>query len=146
MRTSDVAAVALGVMSVLSPGAAGAAELTVLAGMGVVSGVRDVAPAFERATGHKVIVSFEAGPSLMQKITSNAPADLVTHYPEIIDDLIKQGRVVGSRVDFARAGVGVAVKAGAPKPDISTPEAFKRAMLAAKSIAYSRTEIGRAHV
>ena len=139
MRTSDVAAVALGVMSVLSTGAAGAAELTVLAGMGVVSGVRDVAPAFERATGHKVIVSFEAGPSLMQKVTSNAPADLVTHYPEIIDDLIKQGRVVGSRVDFARAGVGVAVKAGAPKPDISTPEAFKRAMLAAKSIAYART-------
>ena len=139
MRTSEVAAVALGVMSVLSPGAADAAELTVLAGMGVVSGVRDVAPAFERATGHKVIVSFEAGPSLMQKVTSNAPADLVTHYPEIIDDLIKQGRVVGSRVDFARAGVGVAVKAGAPKPDISTPEAFKRAMLAAKSIAYART-------
>ena len=139
MRTSDVAAVALAVMSVLSPGAAGAAELTVLAGMGVVSGVRDVAFAFQRATGHKVIVSFEAGPSLMQKVTSNAPADLVTHYPEVIDDLIKQGRVVGSRVDFARAGVGVAVKAGAPKPDISTPEAFKRAMLAAKSIAYSRT-------
>jgi molybdate transport system substrate-binding protein len=138
MRTSDVAAVALGVMSVLLPGAAGAAELTVLAGMGVVSGVRDVAPAFERATGHKVIVSFEAGPSLMQKVTSNAPADLVVHYPEAIDDLIKQGRVVGSRVDFARAGVGVAVKAGAPKPDISTPEAFKRALLAAKSIAYSR--------
>jgi molybdate transport system substrate-binding protein len=138
MRTSDVAAIVLGVMSVLLPGAAAAAELTVLAGMGVVSGVRDVAPAFERATGHKVIVSFEAGPSLMQKVTSNAPADLVVHYPEAIDDLIKQGRVVGSRVDFARAGVGVAVKAGAPKPDISTPEAFKRALLAAKSIAYSR--------
>ena len=138
MRTSDVAAVALGVMSVLLPGAAAASELTVLAGMGVVSGVRDVAPAFERATGHKVIVSFEAGPSLMQKVTSNAPADLVVHYPEAIDDLIRQGRVVGSRVDFARAGVGVAVKAGAPKPDISTPEAFKRALLAAKSIAYSR--------
>ena len=138
MRTSDIAAIALGVMSVLSPGAAGAAELTVLAGMGVVSGVRDVAPAFERATGHKVIVSFESGPSLMQKVTSNAPADLVVHYPEAIDDLIKQGRVVGSRVDFARAGVGVAVKAGAPKPDISTPEAFRRALLAANSIAYSR--------
>src|SRR4051812_31430202 len=92
MRTSDVAAVALAVMSVLSPGAAGAVELTVLAGMGVVSGVRDVALAFERATGHRVIVSFEAGPSLMQKVTSNTPADLVTHYPEVIDDLIKQGR------------------------------------------------------
>jgi molybdate transport system substrate-binding protein len=131
-------AVALGMMSVLLPGATGAAELTVLAGMGVVSGARDVAPAFERATGHKVIVSFEVGPSLMQKINSNVPADVVAHYPDAIDDLIKQGKVVGSRIDFARAGVGVAVKAGAPKPDISTPEAFKRAMLAAKSIAYAR--------
>ena len=139
MKRSDLAVIALGVMSVLSPGVAGAAEVTVLASMGVVSGVRDVASAFERATGHKVIVSFEAGPSLMQKINSNAPADVVTHYPEIIDDLVKQGKVVGSRVDFARAGVGVAVKAGAPKPDISTPEAFRRAMLAAKSLAYART-------
>ena len=112
--------------------AAGAAEITVLAGMGVVSGIRDVAPAFERATGHKGIVSFEAGPSLMQKVNAGAPADLVTHYPNVIDDLIKQGKVVGSRVDFARAGVGVVVKAGAPKPDIGSTEAFKHAMLAAK--------------
>jgi molybdate transport system substrate-binding protein len=132
LRTIAVAATVLGVLNVLSPGAAGAAEIIVLTGMGVVSGVRDVAPAFERATGHKVIVSFEAGPSLMQKVNAGAPADLVTHYPEVIDDLIKQGKVVDRRVDFARAGV--AVKAGAPKPDIGTPEAFKRVMLAAKSI------------
>jgi molybdate transport system substrate-binding protein len=64
-------------------------EITVLAGMGVVSGVRDVAPAFERATGHRVVVSFEAGPSLMQKVNAGAPADLVTHYSNVIDDLIK---------------------------------------------------------
>jgi molybdate transport system substrate-binding protein len=101
--------------------------------------MRDVAPAFERATGHRMIVSFEAGPSLMQKVNAGAPADLVTHYPKVTDDLIKHGKVVGSCVDFARAGVGIAVKAGARKPDIGTPEAFKRAMLAAKSIAYSRT-------
>jgi molybdate transport system substrate-binding protein len=112
---------------VLSPGAAGAVDITVLAGMGVVSGVRDVAPAFERATGHKVIVGFEAGPLLMQKVNAGTPADLVTHYPDVIDDLIKQGKVVGSRVEFARAGVGVAVKAGTPKPDIGTLDAFKRA-------------------
>jgi len=80
---------------VLSPGAAGAVDITVLAGMGVVSGMRDVAPAFERATGHKVVVTFEAGPSLMQKVNAGAPADLVTHYPDVIDDLIKQGKVGG---------------------------------------------------
>ena len=126
MRTSDVAAVALAVMSVLSPGAAGAFERTVLAGMGVVSGVRADAIAYERATGHKVIVSFEAGPSLMQKVTSNAPADLVTHYPEIIDDLIKQGRVVGSRVDFAVGVLAISKERDAAQELVkfmSSPEA-----------------------
>jgi acyl-CoA reductase-like NAD-dependent aldehyde dehydrogenase len=91
---------------VLSAGAVGAVEIAVLAGMGArCRGVRDVAPAFERATGHRVIVSFEAGPSLMQKVNAGAPADLVTHYPEVTDDLIKQGKVVGSCVDFARVAV-----------------------------------------
>ncbi len=60
---------------VLSSGAAGAVDISVLAGMGVVSGVRDVAPAFERATGHKAIVSFEVGPLLMQKVNAGTPAD-----------------------------------------------------------------------
>jgi molybdate transport system substrate-binding protein len=129
----------LGVLTMASASALQAAELTVLTSQGVVSAVRDLAPAFEKASGHKVIVSFEAGPSLMNKINANAPADLVTHYPSAVDDLIKQGKVLaGTRTDFARGGIGLAVKAGAPKPDIGSPEAFKRAMLAAKSVAYSR--------
>ena len=119
-------------------GPARADEIVVLTNMGVVSAVRDLAPAIERASGHKVIISFELGNAMMQKINSNAPADLVTQTPDVIDDLIKQGKVVGERVDFARAGIGVAVKAGAPKPDIGSADAFKRSMLAAKSIAYSR--------
>jgi molybdate transport system substrate-binding protein len=129
----------LGALAMVSADAAQAAELTVLTSQGVVSAVRDLAPAFEKVSGHKVIVSFEAGPSLMSKINANAPADLVTHYPSAIDDLIKQGKVLaGTRTDFARGGIGLAVKAGAPKPDIGSSEAFKRAMLAAKSVAYSR--------
>jgi molybdate transport system substrate-binding protein len=105
--------------------------------------VRDLAPAFELASGHKVIVQFEPAPAMMHKVNSNAPADLVTSQPEVIDDFIQKGKVMaGTRVVFARAGIGVAVRAGAPKPDISTTEAFKRAMLAAKSIAYSQTASG----
>ncbi len=92
---------------VLSPGAASAVDITVLAGMGVVSGVRDSRTRLRARHRHKAIVSFEAGPLLMQKVNAGAPADLVTHYPDVIDDLIKQGKVVGSRVDFARAGVAV---------------------------------------
>jgi molybdate transport system substrate-binding protein len=134
--TSAAAAAVLAVLSMSGPSRA--AEITVLTNMGVVSAVRDLAPAFERASGHNVIVSFEAGGAMMHKINANVPADLVTLGPDAIDELIKQGKVV-SRFNFARAGIGVAVKAGAPRPDIGSAETFKQAMLAAKSIAYSRT-------
>jgi molybdate transport system substrate-binding protein len=131
---------AAGVVATLgmsSQRAAQAAEITILAGQGVVSGLVDLAGAFERATGHKVVVSQEA--DLAGKVNSNAPADLVATGPQAVADYIAKGKVVaGTRVDFAKAGVGVAVKAGAPRPDISTADAYKRAMLAAKSIAYSR--------
>jgi len=136
--TSAAAAAVLAVLSMPGPGQA--AEITVLTNMGVVSAVRDLAPAFERASGHKVLVSFEVGPGLINKVNSDAPADVVTHYPEAIDDLIKKGKVLtGTGAVIARAGIGVAVKAGAPRPDIGSAEAFKQSMLAAKSIAYSRT-------
>ena len=115
-----------------------AAEITVLAGMGNVSGINDLAPAFERASGHKVVVRFVPTADLQGVIDSNAPADVLTAGPGAIDGFIGKGKVVaGTRVDFGRAGVGVSVKAGAPKPDISSIEAFKRAMLSAKSIGYS---------
>jgi molybdate transport system substrate-binding protein len=142
MRIRSNAAIGgmLGLLAMVSAGAAPAAEITVLTGQGVVSAVRDVAPAFERTSGHKVVVSFESQSAMASKLAGNAPADIVMHYPHAIDDLIKQGKVVaGSRLDFARAGIGVAVKAGAAKPDIGSAEAFKRALVAAKSIAYSKT-------
>src|SRR5262245_15351488 len=142
MGTASTATISgiVAVIGMMSPGMVQAAELTVLTSQGVVSAVRDLAPAFERASGHKVLVSFEVGPGLMNKVNSDAPADVVTHYPEAIDDLMKKGKVLtGTGVVIARAGIGVAVRTGAPKPDISSPDAFKRSMLTAKSIAYSRT-------
>ena len=141
MRAASHAAISgiVVVLGVLTPGMIQAAEITILAGQGVVSAVRDLAPAFERASGHKVVVSFEVGPGLMNKVNSDAPADVVTHYPDMIDDLLKKGKVLArTGVVIARAGIGVAVRAGAPKPDISSADAFKRSMLAAKSVAYSR--------
>jgi molybdate transport system substrate-binding protein len=124
-------------------GTALAAEITILANQGAVSGVRDLAAGFERASGHKVVVSFEQGPAMNQKIESNAPADVVTLVLDQFDDLIKRGKVVpGTVAEFARAGNGVAVKAGAPKPDISTPDAFKQAMLNAKSIGHTNAGTG----
>src|SRR5215471_10928406 len=111
----------LGVLGVMTHAPVQAAEIVVLTNLGVVSAVRDLAPAFERASGHKVIVSFELGNAMLQKINSNAPADLVTQTPDVIDSLIKQGKVVGERVDFARAGIGVAVKPERPSPTSAAP-------------------------
>ena len=119
--------------------AAPAAEITVLGGMGVVSSLRDLAPAFEKATGHKVVVVFEQTPVLNDKISTGAPADIAAVQPDQVENFIKQGKMVaGTRTNFAQAGVGVSVKAGTPKPDISTVAAFKAAMLNAKSIGYSQ--------
>jgi molybdate transport system substrate-binding protein len=123
----------------LSGLAAQAAEITVLAGMGVVSAIRDLAPAFEQKTGHKVIVSQEQIPTMNEKISSGAPADVAAIAPYAAEEWISKGKLVaGTATNFAQAGVGVAVKAGAPKPDISNVAAFKAAMLNAKSIGYSR--------
>src|SRR6266581_3769131 len=112
MRAASILAVPAIVAMLAMTSSAKAAEIIVLTNQGVASAVRELAPAFERASGHKVVVSFEVGPSLMNKINSNAPADVVTQTPDVIDDLIKKEKVAaGSRADFARAGIGVAVKA-----------------------------------
>jgi len=121
-------------------GAAQAAEITVLASMGGISGVRDLAAGFMAATGHKVIASQEA--NVMTKVNAGA-ADIVTGGPGAIDNLIKEGKVVGARVDWARAGIGVAVKKGAPKPDLSNTAAFVRMLRNAKSIGYSSVGSGQ---
>ena len=98
---------------------------------------------FERASGHKVAVTFQSGAVLPVKIKEGAQADLVVATPQVIDDLVTAGKVVaGTRADFVRSGAGVAVRAGAPKPDISTPEALKNALLAAKSVGYSQGPSG----
>jgi molybdate transport system substrate-binding protein len=135
-----LAAAGLAMLGGLCQGAAPAAEITVLGGMGVISGVRDLAAGFQSQTGNKVNAVFDANP--LAKVNAGAPADVVALGPGVIDDLIKSGKIVGPRVDFARAGIGVAVKAGAPKLDLSTVDAFKRAMRAAKSIGYSTAGSG----
>ena len=119
-----------------------AAEITIMVNQGAVSGVRDLAAGFEKATGHKVVVDFVGAGEQNQKLKSDAPGDLVVNFTNTFDELIKDGKVIGPVVEFARAGNGVAVKAGAPKLDISTVEGFKQAMLSAKSIGHSNGGTG----
>jgi molybdate transport system substrate-binding protein len=115
-----------------------AAELVILTNQGATPGVRELATAFSQASGHKVTVIQEAGAALERRLNSPAPGDLLTANPEPFDDLIKKGKVVpGTVTPFVLAGLGVSVRAGAPKPDISTVDAYKAALIAAKSIGYS---------
>ena len=119
-------------------GPAGSAEITIMLNQATATGVRRLAAGFEQATGNKVNVDFEVGQALYQKIVADAPADLTSLGLGQFDEYIKSGKVVpGSVVEYGRVGNGVAVKAGAPKPDISSTEALKKTLLAAKSIGYS---------
>jgi molybdate transport system substrate-binding protein len=126
-------------MGALVPaGAALAADLVILTNQGAVPGVRELAAAFEKKSGHKVEVVFAEGDVLERRV-SDGSADLVTGNPGPMADLVKSGKVVGNTVEpFVMAGLGLSVRAGAPKPDISTVEAYKAALLNAKSIGYSR--------
>ncbi len=122
----------------LSNAAADAAELTVITNQGTTPEVKELAAAFMRASNHKVTVIQEGAPELDKRLAAGGPADLIATNPPQIADLTKKGRLMLETVTpFAMAGLGVSVRAGAPKPDISTVEAYKAALIAAKSIGYS---------
>jgi molybdate transport system substrate-binding protein len=120
-----------------APGGARAAELKVLTAGAFKQVLLALLPDFERQTGHKVIVQNDTVGALRKRIEAGEGSDLVILTPAAVDELANSGNIVpGSRADLARVGVGVMVRAGAPAPDISSVEAFKRALLAAKSVAY----------
>ena len=99
----------------------------------------DLLPAFERASGHQVEVSYDPAKVMMERIGRGEAADALIIGGPAIEQLVKEGKITAaSRRAFASCGVGVAVKAGAKKPDIGSVEAFKRALLAAKSIAWTQ--------
>ena len=99
--------------------------------------MRELCTQFERVTGHKVALRFEVNAELKRKIDAGETFDVAVLNPPVIDQLTKSGKIVaGSRADIGRAGLGVAVRAGAPKPDIGSVEAFKRALLATNAVAF----------
>lgn len=120
-----------------------AAEIQLLSSTAMREALDEVVPGFEKQSGHKVTISFYPAATLVLKVKEGAPADLVMTTPDNLSALMAAKHLVdGTRVDFAHARVGVAVKADAPKPDISTPQALKAAFLAAKSIGISRGPSG----
>jgi molybdate transport system substrate-binding protein len=99
-------------------------------------------PMFEAATSSKVAITYEAGAALVTKVRSGGDLDLAILPPQALDDLVKEGKIAGGRTDVLVSGVGLAVKAGAPKPDISSADALKKTLLAAKSVAHSKAQSG----
>ncbi len=134
MNTITIAAASVLLLS----GACGAAEIKVLSTQATEEAYRELVPQFEKESGHKVTTVFTGTLDVQKRIAAGETYDLIIMAGPAIDDYIKAGKVVaGSRVDLAKSGVGVAVRAGAPKPDIGTTDALKRTLLAAKSIGYS---------
>ena len=114
--------------------------MKVLCTNGVKSVMLDLVPAFERTSGTKLVITWGSANGLLKELETGADGDLAILTAEAIDGLIAQGKVVaGSRVDLASSGIGVAVRKGARKPDIGSPDALKSALLAAKSVAHSKT-------
>lgn len=115
-----------------------AVEVKLVASAAVKEAVVDLVPAFEKASGHKVTTIWAGTEAITKRISGGEVVDIVLVAAPNIDKLIAEGKLVaGSRVDVAKSGIGVAVRAGLPKPDISSGEAVKNAVLAAKSVAYS---------
>ena len=117
--------------------AAGAAELKLLTAGAFKSTVVALIPEYEKMSGNKVSVENDTVGGLMKRIEAGESFDVVVMTPETVDQLIGKGKVIsGSRTNLARVGVGVMVKTGASQPDISTVEAFKKAVLDAKSVSF----------
>jgi molybdate transport system substrate-binding protein len=141
--------IALVVASALClPGAARADEIRVMTSGAFTAAYLEVTPDFERATGNTLITSYGASmgdtpDSIPSRLQRGEPADVVILASTALDELITRGKVVaGSRVDLVRSRIGVAVRKGAARPDISSVDALKRALLQAKSIAYSSSASG----
>jgi molybdate transport system substrate-binding protein len=118
--------------------AAQAAEIFVLSTQATEQSHRDLLPAFEKATGNTVKIVYTGTLDVKKRIAAGEQFDVLIMAGTDLDGFLADGTLApGSRVDLAKSGVGVGVKTGAPKPDISTTDAFKKALLAAKSIGYS---------
>jgi len=139
MRTLLVIATRLAVVATLLSGtAAHAEEIRLLSSVGIKAVVEELVPQFERATKHKVTTVFDLASTLKTQIEGGEPFDVAILTPPLLDDLIAKGRVASaSRSVVARVGLGLMIRAGAPRPDVSTVEAFTRTLLDAKSITYA---------
>jgi molybdate transport system substrate-binding protein len=127
-------------LALLAATGANAAEIKIMAPRAVWTVLNVAGPDFEHATGNKLNVSVDLAADVVRRVKAGEAFDLAVAAPGQIDGLVKDGKLIAdTRTDLTRAGIGVEVRKGAPRPDIGTVDAFKRAMLDAKSIGYLKT-------
>jgi len=140
VRMNPLRAVAMiaGIVTLVHAGGVRAAEIQVTSSVGVQGVLDTLVPGFEQSTGNKLVIDFGLANVLKAKLADGAPFDVAILTGPAIDALITAGKIVpATRTDLAHSGVGVGIRKGAAKPDIGTEDAFKRTMLAAKSVCYS---------
>lgn len=115
-----------------------ASEIRVLSSIATREAYNELVPQFETSSGHKITTTWAGTTAIMQRMAAGEQHDLVIISGTEIDELIRQGKIAAdSRVALARCGIGIAIRKGAPKPDLSSPDALKQALLAAKTVGYT---------
>jgi molybdate transport system substrate-binding protein len=138
---------AIAILALAGTATAQTGPVHVLASNGVRAVIEELRPQCERTIGHALEIQFGSTTDLAKKIEAGEPFDLTILTTEAIDRLIRSGRLAAAtRADIARCGVGVGIRAGAPKPNISTPDAMKAALLKAKAVTYAEDGASRVFV
>ncbi len=146
-KTSVAAAISILGLALMLSSMTEAAELKVLAGGSMTGPLNQLGPEFERASGHKLVIHFDSTPNLIKLATSGTPFDLGVVPVDVFKNAEAKARFApGPTTDIARVGYGVAVRAGVPKPDVSTADALKKTLLDAQSIAFLPASAAGAYV
>ena len=143
MNAMAPAAAAAVLGALLAGSGTGGSEVHVWTARALATVLAEIGGEFERASGHRLVVSSDLPPAFLRRASAGEPFDLLISGSSAVDAWIRDGRIVAAtRTPIARSGIGVEVKAGSRKPDISTVDAFKTALLQAKSIAYLKVGSG----
>jgi molybdate transport system substrate-binding protein len=140
MRKSIIGLMAVGLA--LAGHTAAAAEFTVLSGGAIEPGLKKAAEAFEKSTGHTPKITFNTAPQITKRIGADEKWDVVIAPTPATEDFAKSGRLTGERAYVGKVGMGVAIRPGAPVPDISSVDTLKKAIVDADSITFNRASTG----
>src|ERR1700759_1475945 len=138
-------AIALGLMMATMT-ASSASELKLIAGGSLAPLFKELGPQFEKSSGHTLSIHFDSTPNIISRISAGRPSDAVVVPLDVFKDAAAKSHLAEPTVDIARVGYGVIVRAGAPKPDLSTSDAFKKALLAASSVSSTPSSAAGAYI